>query len=161
MDTNRGETSERQHHRLARSFFSKPESAGTNVVSATASRAKSAVSNKPKHVGAITLVGFSAGYGAVRAILRQPRHFARVNSVLLDGMHTSYVPEGVTLANGGVIDSLNLIAFRDFALAATRNEKRFLVTHSEIFPGRYASTTETANWILHSIKAQQRPVLKM
>ena len=46
----------------------------------------------------VTLVGFSAGHGAIRAILREPRHFARVDAVLLlDGMHTSYVPEGTVL----------------------------------------------------------------
>ncbi len=121
----------------------------------------SMVSGKLKRVGAVTLVGFSAGYGAVRAILREPRHFTRVSSVLLlDGMHTSYVPEGVTLAAGGAIDSLNLVAFRNFARAAMHNEKRFLVTHSEIFPGSYASTTETANWILHSLEVHQKPVLR-
>src|SRR5215472_14503750 len=43
----------------------------------------------------ITLSGFSAGYGAVREILREQKYFALVNSVLLlDGMHTSYSPEG-------------------------------------------------------------------
>ncbi|MEP6781817.1 MAG: hypothetical protein ABJC26_18095 [Gemmatimonadaceae bacterium] len=139
--------------------FSDP--AALDSLLANIAREVSMASGKPKRVGAITLVGFSAGYGAVRAILREPRHFARVSSVLLlDGMHTSYVPEGMTLAAGGVIDSINLIAFRNFALAAVQHEKRFLVTHSEIFPGSYASTTETANWILHSINAHQKPVLK-
>src|SRR6202008_3471347 len=53
----------------------------------------------------ITLSGFSAGYGAVREILRQPENFARVDRVLLlDGMHTNYLPEGKPLADGGVID---------------------------------------------------------
>ena len=43
----------------------------------------------------ITLSGFSAGYGAVREILRRPEYFALVNNVLLlDGMHASYSPEG-------------------------------------------------------------------
>ena len=33
---------------------------------------------------------FSAGYGAVREILRSPEYFAQVNNVLLDGMHAGY-----------------------------------------------------------------------
>ena len=109
----------------------------------------------------LTLVGFSAGHGAVRAILREPRHFARVDAVLLlDGMHTSYVPEGTVLANGGTLDTTNLVAFVAFARAAMRGEKRFLVTHSEIFPGTFASTTETADWLLHALGLQRTPVLR-
>jgi hypothetical protein len=112
-------------------------------------------------VGRLTLVGYSAGHGAVRAILREPRHFARVDAVLLlDGMHTSYVPDGTALANGGTLDTTNLAAFANFARAAIRGEKRFVVTHSEIFPGTFASTTETADWLLHTLGLERRPVLR-
>jgi hypothetical protein len=41
-----------------------------------------------------------------------------------------------------------------------RREKRFLVTHSEIFPGTFASTTETADWLLHSLGLRRKPVLR-
>ncbi len=116
---------------------------------------------KAAHVGRVTLVGFSAGHGAVRAILRDPRHFARVDAVLLlDGMHTSYVPDRTVLAAGGVLDTTNLVAFAQFARAAMRGEKRFLVTHSEIFPGTFASTTETADWLLHALGLRRIPVLR-
>jgi len=124
-------------------------------------REVSAATGKPARVGRLTLVGFSAGHGAVRAILREPRHFARVDAVLLlDGMHTSYVPEGSLLATGGTLDTTNLVAFANFARAAVRGEKRFLVTHSEIFPGTFASTTETADWLLHSLGLRRKPVLR-
>jgi len=114
----------------------------------------------PVQLGRVTLSAFSAGHGAVRAILRDPRHFARVDAVLLlDGMHTSYVPERKVLADGGTLDTTNLVAFRDFARAAMRGEKRFLVTHSEIFPGTFASTTETADWMLRSLGLHRTPVL--
>jgi hypothetical protein len=112
-------------------------------------------------IGRVTLVGFSAGHGAVRAILREPRHFARVDAVLLlDGMHTSYVPDGTGLATGGALDTTNLAAFADFARAAMRGEKRFVVTHSEIFPGTFASTTETADWLLRALGLRRTPVLR-
>lgn len=109
----------------------------------------------------ITLAGFSAGHGAIRAILLEPRHFARVDAVLLlDGMHTSYVPEGQVLDKGGALDTTNLVAFAAYARAAMRGEKRFVVTHSEIFPGTFASTTETADWILRALGLTRVPVLK-
>jgi len=112
-------------------------------------------------IGRVTLVGFSAGHGAVRAILRDPRHFARVDAVLLlDGMHTSYVPDGIVLAAGGALDTTNLVAFADFARAAVRGDKRFLITHSEIFPGTFASTTETADWLLRTLGLRRTPVLR-
>ena len=116
---------------------------------------------KTAHAGHITLVGFSAGHGAIRAILRELRHFARIDAILLlDGMHTSYVPDGSLLATGGTIDSTNLVAFANFARAAMRGEKRFLVTHSEIFPGTFVSTTETADWLLTALGLHRTPVLK-
>jgi hypothetical protein len=128
---------------------------------AGATREVSAVIGEQARLGHVTLVGFSAGHGAVRAILREPRHFAAVDAVLLlDGMHTSYVPDGTVLAAGGALDTTNLVAFANFARAAMRGEKRFVVTHSEIFPGTFASTTETADWLLHSLGLRRTPVLR-
>ncbi|HET6761755.1 MAG TPA: hypothetical protein VFH13_06620, partial [Gemmatimonadaceae bacterium] len=124
-------------------------------------REASSVIAKAARVGRVTLVGFSAGHGAVRAILRDRRHFANVDAVLLlDGMHTSYVPEGTVLEKGGALDTANLTAFADFARAAIRGEKRFVVTHSEIFPGTFASTTETADWLLRTLGLRRMPVLR-
>lgn len=111
-------------------------------------------------LGPITLTSFSAGYGAVRAILRTPSAADRVHAVLLlDGLHTSYVPEGRTMADGGVLDTLNLVPFADFARAAARGDRRLLITHSEIFPGTYASTTETADWMLGALQLTRTAVL--
>ncbi len=64
--------------------------------------------------------------------------------LLLDGLHASYEPEGTVLAKGGAIDSTALDVFVKFARAAVRGDKRFVVTHSEVFPGTFASTTETS-----------------
>jgi hypothetical protein len=124
-------------------------------------RGVAAVLGRPVRTGRVTLTAFSAGHGAVRAILREPRHFATVSAVLLlDGMHTSYIPEGTVMAAGGELDTANLLAFADLARAAMRGEKRFLVTHSEIFPGTFASTTETADWLLHTLGLRRTPVLR-
>jgi hypothetical protein len=120
----------------------------------------SAALGRPMAVGRITLTGFSAGHGAIRAILLEARHFERVDAILLlDGMHTSYVPEGKVLADSGALDTTNLAAFARFARAAVRGEKRFLVTHSEIFPGTFASTTETSDWLIHALGVKRRAVL--
>lgn len=124
-------------------------------------REVASVTSRPFRAGRIVLVGFSAGHGAIRTILREPRHFARVDVVLLlDGMHTSYVPESTPLAAGGALDTTNLSVFAAFARAAMKGEKRFVVTHSEIFPGTFASTTETADWLLAAVGLKRTPVLE-
>lgn len=123
-------------------------------------RAAHEATGRVPHFGRITLTGFSAGHGAIRAILLEPRHVARVHAVLLmDGMHTSYLPEGRVLADSGTLDTHNLVALAEFARAAARGEKRMLVTHSEIFPGTFASTTETADWLLRAIGVPRRATL--
>ena len=137
------------------------EPAAFDTLLANISREIASVTGRSSRVARLTLVGFSAGHGAIRAILLEPRHFASVGAVLLlDGMHTSYVPEGTVLNAGGTLDTTNLAAFASFARAAMRGEKRFLVTHSEIFPGTFASTTETADWILAAIGLKRTPVLR-
>ncbi|HEX6964881.1 MAG TPA: hypothetical protein VF166_03705 [Gemmatimonadaceae bacterium] len=109
----------------------------------------------------VTLVGFSAGYGAVRAILRDSTHFAQIDAVLLlDGLHTSYIPDGVPLASGGTLDEKPLEPFLRFAREAIDGRKRFLITHSEIFPGTFASTTETTDYLVQTLGLTITPVVR-
>ena len=108
-----------------------------------------------------TLVGFSAGHGAIRAILRDARYFDAVDAVLLlDGLHTSYLPDGTVLEKGGTLDTTNLEPFVRFGRAAMRGEKRFVITHSEIFPGTFASTTETTDYLVQALGLARTPVLR-
>jgi hypothetical protein len=116
---------------------------------------------RPASFSRVTLVGFSAGHGAIRAILRDARHFDAVDAVLLlDGLHTSYVPEETVMEKGGALDTTNLNVFVRFARAAMRGEKQFVVTHSEIFPGTFASTTETADYLVQTLGLRRTPVLR-
>jgi hypothetical protein len=109
----------------------------------------------------ITLTGFSAGYGAVRAILRHDSNFARVDNVLLlDGIHAGYSPEGKLLAAGGRVNGSDLDSFVKFAREAAAGKRSFLVTHSEIFPGAYASTTECVDYMLAAIGLKRKSALK-
>jgi pimeloyl-ACP methyl ester carboxylesterase len=110
-------------------------------------------------VASVTLSAWSAGYGAVRAILRT--HPDGVNRLLLlDGLHTDYVPDRVTLFEGGALNDEKLEPFRAFAARAVEGETAMIVTHSEIFPGTYASTTETAGWLAEQLNLQPSAVLQ-
>jgi hypothetical protein len=109
----------------------------------------------------ITLVGFSAGYGAIRAILRHDVNFQKVDNVLLlDGIYASYVPEGKRLADGGVIKADDLDSYIKLAREAVAGKKKFMISHSEIFPATYASTTECVDHLLSTLGLKRRPKLK-
>jgi hypothetical protein len=107
----------------------------------------------------VYLSSFSAGYGAARAILKH--HSSAVDGVvLLDGLHTNYVPSRRVLSQGGTLNGENLKDFIRYARLAMDNKKKLLITHSEIFPGTYASTTETTDYLIRSLHLQRHPVLK-
>jgi len=106
------------------------------------------------------LSGFSAGYGALRAILNDDAMADIVDGVLvLDGLHTGYEPEGRALALGGILEGRELAPFRRFAQRAAVGDKCMLLTHSEVFPGTFASTTETADYLVEQMQLQRRAVL--
>ncbi|HUH11945.1 MAG TPA: hypothetical protein VMK65_02500 [Longimicrobiales bacterium] len=106
------------------------------------------------------LSGFSAGCGAVRGVLSTPEGRAGVTAVLLlDGVHTGYAPPGRVLHEGGALETERLAGLLAFARAAAAGEKAMLVTHSAIFPGTYASTTETADWLLERLALERDAVL--
>jgi hypothetical protein len=111
----------------------------------------------------VSLTSWSAGYGAVREILNVPEHYARVERVLLiDGLHTGYVDgkpgAGPSQESQLEIDGLDI--FLRFGRDAVAGRKRMVVTHSAIFPGTYASTTETADWLLAQLGVARKPVLR-
>ena len=113
--------------------------------------------DRPIHFHPLVLSGWSAGYGAIREILRNHENWPRIDSVLLeDGIHTSYVPDG----KPGPLDPAPLQPFVEFAREAVAGRKTFLILHSEIFPGTFASTTECSEYLLHQLGLSPRPVLK-
>lgn len=111
----------------------------------------------------ITLTSWSAGYGAVREILNVADGYARVDRVLLiDGLHTGYVggATGAAMPQDPPLDTDGLQVFLRFARDAVAGRKQMIITHSEIFPGTYASTTETADWLLTQLGLERRAVVK-
>jgi hypothetical protein len=120
---------------------------------AEASR-KTAIEFRP-----VDLTAWSAGHGAIREILQNPEYYSKVAAVLLiDGLHTGYT-DGKPGPLESKLDPDHLQVFLTFARDAVAGRKTMLVTHSEIFPGTFASTTETADWLLANLGLKRRPVL--
>jgi hypothetical protein len=121
---------------------------------------KEAETNAGVHFGRILLGGWSAGCGALRQILKTPDSYARVDAALMiDGIHTDYV-DGKPGPLESKIGGENLEIWLQLARDAIAGRKRAIVTHSEIFPGTFASTTETADYLLKQLQIPRRPVLK-
>ena len=108
----------------------------------------------------ITLVGWSAGCGALRELLRQPASVSRVDRVVaIDGIHTDYV-DGKPGPLESRIGTGNLEPWLALAREAIAGRKRLLILHTEIFPGTFASTTETADWLIRELGLRRRAVAR-
>ncbi len=108
----------------------------------------------------VLLGGWSAGCGAIRQILRSPESYARVDAVLaIDGIHTDY-PSGKPGPQESAIGTENLAVWIRFGRDAVAGRKYLVVTHSEIFPGTFASTTETADYLIGQLKIRRHAVLR-
>ncbi len=100
--------------------------------------------NSKAHARKIGLSAWSAGYGAVQRIISQPYGKRVVDVVvLLDGLHSGY--------SGDSLNELQIAPFIDYARDATARRKLMFVSHSSIIPPGYASTTETANFLIWKI----------
>lgn len=106
----------------------------------------------------IVLSAWSAGHGAIREILEVPDYYRTVDKVLLiDGLHTAYAKSA---AGEPALDPSHLAIFLKFARDSAAGRKTMLITHSEVVPGAFASTTETADWLLTHLQLRRRPVSK-
>lgn len=88
----------------------------------------------------ICVSSFSAGFGAVRAILKQPQNYRRIEALYLaDTLYAGYAD-----AAAGKPQAAHLRDFRRFAREAARGAKWMFITHSYLQPPDYAGTHETA-----------------
>lgn len=98
----------------------------------------------------IVITFFSAGYGAVRELLKQPEFFDRIDSlVAADSIYASVVHDDVRAPQAE-----HMIDFMRFAQAAARGEKTFVLAHG-MYATEYASTSECADMILASVAGQR------
>jgi hypothetical protein len=108
----------------------------------------------------VTVAGWSAGCGAIRELLKQPASMERVERIVaIDGIHTDYVG-GTPGPLESQLETSKLQGWLRFAREAIAGRRRMLITHSEIFPGTYASTTETSDWLIRELGLRRHAVLE-
>jgi hypothetical protein len=110
---------------------------------------------KPK-LRRLALSGWSAGYGAINTILERRRPPKRGHDPLdailvLDGIHCGYLAH-----DGNKLDEARIQPFIRAARAAAEGQLMFSVTHSEIDPVTYASSTKTAALLLERVGSEVR-----
>ncbi len=96
----------------------------------------------------ICLSSFSAGYGAVREILKVPDNFRRVDGILAADSIYASLREGTEHRE---VNESQMKDFLRYARLAAEGEKTFVITHSHV-PTPYASTQDTANYLLSQLQ---------
>lgn len=100
----------------------------------------------------IYLISFSAGYGGIREMLKNQNFYQSIKGIiLLDGLHTDYV----IVNNQRKVNPNQMKDFLRFARDAVSFNKHFIISHSEIIPGDYSSTTETADYLIDSTDSER------
>ena len=88
---------------------------------------------------------FSAGYGAVREILKSTTYRNRISALLAaDSIHAA------TAGDQTPLDS-HLVDFKSFASLGKNGSKTFLLSHSQVPTSGYESTREVADEILQNL----------
>lgn len=93
------------------------------------------------NVIALEVSSFSAGYGAVREILRRPHYHALIQTVVLcDSMYGALEPADVNRGRRPLGEHIDV--WLPFAEAAARGDKTMLISYSAVPTSSYASTSE-------------------
>jgi hypothetical protein len=103
------------------------------------------------HLGRIAVSGWSAGYGSIASILRQPDNVKRIDAVLLeDCPHSDWADE-----KNRIVSDAPLAKYQRIAEAAIAGDKLFAITHSSIHTEGYPSTSETIGELLNLVKVDR------
>jgi hypothetical protein len=104
---------------------------------------------KKAHVRKLALSSWSAGYGAIEQILRQPIAKKVDSLILLDSLHAGYQDD-----QSKALKDEQLTPFVDFAKRAAAGKTFMYLSHSSIIPPGYASTTEVADYVVHKLRGK-------
>jgi hypothetical protein len=132
--------------------FSDPDRFARFISAVEAELARQYPGSKPAVVR-IDLTSFSAGYGAVREIVKQDRYVELIRRIVLcDSLYASWDPATTRPGATSRPADANMEPWRKFITLAARGEKTFVLAHSQV-PTPYANTAATAQWIVDAVSA--------
>ncbi|AKT39444.1 hypothetical protein [Chondromyces crocatus] len=106
---------------------------------------------KNAHIRKLALSAWSAGYGAIEQILRQPAGKKVDSVILLDSLHAGYLDE-----QAKSLKVVQIEPFIEFARSASAKKKFMFLSHSSIIPPGYASTTEVADFMIKRLSGKSK-----
>lgn len=100
----------------------------------------------------IGVSSFSAGYGAVREILKNATYRNAIDALLAaDSLYAT------TAGDGTPLDS-QMVDYKSFASLAQAGQKTFLLSHSQVLTYTYENTMETADELMQHLGITASPV---
>lgn len=134
------------------SSYQTPYAADTNLFNTLLTEARTTLRNQPDFADnlvfdKLAVSSFSAGYGAVREILKSSTYYNDIDGmVLADTLYASFT----STSDHTPLDS-QMTGFRSFAAAAKNGTKTLTMSHSQVLTYTYCNTAETADDIMASI----------
>lgn len=103
-------------------------------------------------IRSVTVVSFSAGFGGVREMLKDPKTYTRIDAiVMLDSIYAGFAGNPVERK----VDPANMEGFLKFARDALQGKKAMIITHCDLRPDNYASTKETADYLMAQLNKKR------
>jgi hypothetical protein len=106
-------------------------------------------------ISRLTVTSFSAGFGGVRELLKSDDIYRRIDALIMaDSIHADFRGDRALRE----VNPEAMVDFLRFAQDAADGKKRMVISHSQIQPETYASTTETADYLLGELGAERESV---
>jgi hypothetical protein len=100
----------------------------------------------------LTVSSFSAGFGGVRELLKDSAAFARIDAlVMADSIYAGFTGDPAERR----VEPANMEGFLRFAREAAAGRKRMVITHTQLHTPNYASTVETADYLIAQLGGQR------
>jgi len=102
----------------------------------------------------VIVSSFSAGFGGVREMLNDPATYDRIDAlVMADSIYAGYSGDPAKRQ----VEPKHMEGFVKFAKGAAAGKRWFLLSHCELQPGTYASTAETADYLVAALGGAREP----
>lgn len=120
------------------------------------------IAESPK-IARLTVSSFSAGFGAVRELLKSDEHYRRIDALIMaDSIYAGFVDDWKKASQGikRDVEPKHLEGFLRFARDAADGKKTLVISHCQLRPETYASTGETADYLLTKLglDGERKPV---
>lgn len=137
-----------------RDLFANPNTFAT-ILDDTARELERLGVAKPATIRRVTVTSFSAGFGGVREILKSATAYQRIDAIILaDSLYSGFQGDPAQRR----LDEQLLADFLRYARDAAAGKKVLVLSFCELRPESYASTSETAAYLLRQLGLSMQPI---